>query len=351
MNNPLKIVTLCSGYDSQCLALEYLKDELPNFEYELVAWSEIDKNAILAHDLLFPQYADRNKGDMKCIDWSGIEDFDILFYSTPCQDFSISGYGKGGEEGSGTRSSLLWYTRNAVLAKMPKVLIMENVKNLLAYSHVDTFDKWIAELASYGYKTYYRVTNATDYGVPQDRNRIIAISFLMPDKRFRWPKPNKSYSLLDYIDDTWTDSEEANDFELFLLDSGQDALDLYTEFAIANGTKPLKDGGEVTFCSRPSNAANTLTCSTNRVTDCLLYGRRYPQTGLMRLRNGEVSLRGLSSRERYRLMGVRDKDIDKLLTISPSASPHVKLAGNSIVVDVLKHTFKEIITQDIQSLY
>lgn len=69
--HPLRVVTLCSGYDSQCLALKYLKDSHPDFEFDLVAWSEIDKSAITAHNVLFPEYKDRNLGDMSKIMWGG----------------------------------------------------------------------------------------------------------------------------------------------------------------------------------------------------------------------------------------------------------------------------------------
>lgn len=69
--NPLKVFTAFSGYDSQCLALERLKKHDKDFEYDLVGWSEIDKYAIQAHNILFPQYEDRNFGDISKIDWGG----------------------------------------------------------------------------------------------------------------------------------------------------------------------------------------------------------------------------------------------------------------------------------------
>lgn len=94
--HPLRVVTLCSGYDSQCMALDRLTKYEPTFAYDLVAWSEIDKNAIKAHNLVYPQYADRNLGDMTKIDWSKVPDFDFLTYSTPCQDFSNAGKQMGG---------------------------------------------------------------------------------------------------------------------------------------------------------------------------------------------------------------------------------------------------------------
>lgn len=88
----IKVFTSFSGYDSQCLALQYL-----GLDYELVGWSEIDKYAIQAHDALFPQWKDRNYGDISGIDWAQVPDFDLFTYSSPCQDFSNAGLQKGGE--------------------------------------------------------------------------------------------------------------------------------------------------------------------------------------------------------------------------------------------------------------
>lgn len=191
--HPLRVVTLCSGYDSQCLALKYLQDEHPDFAFDLVAWSEIDRNAIVAHSLLFPEYRDRNLGDMALIDWSKVPDFDLLTYSTPCQSVSNAGLRKGIEEGSGTRSSLLWYTRNAIKSKHPKYLLMENVKGLTNDKFRPFFLKWLSELESYGYNSFYRVLNAKDYGVPQNRERIFVVSILRteddPEPQFSFPSP------------------------------------------------------------------------------------------------------------------------------------------------------------------
>lgn len=82
----LRVFTAFSGYDSQCLALDRLKANFPDFDYELVGWSEIDKYAIQAHNALYPQWADRNFGDISKIDWSQVPDFDLFTYSSPCQE-------------------------------------------------------------------------------------------------------------------------------------------------------------------------------------------------------------------------------------------------------------------------
>ena len=195
-DNPLRVVTLCSGYDSQLMAIRNL-----GIPYECVGRSEIDKFAIRAHDAVFPEIADRNLGDMTKIDWSKVDDFDLLFYSTPCTDFSNAGKQAGGEEGSGTRSSILWWTRYAILEKKPKYLIMENVKALVSGKFITLFRKWLDELTSYGYTNFCQVLNAKDYGIPQNRERIFVVSVL-GDAWFSFPQPQElKLRLKDLLED------------------------------------------------------------------------------------------------------------------------------------------------------
>lgn len=179
----MRVVTLCSGYDSQLLALRNI-----GIPYECVGWSEIDKYAIAAHNALFPELTDKNLGDMTKIDWDTVPVHDLLFYSTPCTDFSNAGKQAGGEEGSGTRSSILWYTRNAIIAKKPTYLVMENVKALVSDKFRPLFLKWLDELTSYGYTNFCQVLNAKDYGIPQNRERIFVVSIKDADW-FDFPHP------------------------------------------------------------------------------------------------------------------------------------------------------------------
>lgn len=195
-DNPLRVVTLCSGYDSQLMAIRNL-----GIPCDLIAWSEIDKYAIRAHDAVFPEYADRNLGDMTKIDWTKVPDFDLLTYSTPCTDFSNAGKQAGGDEGSGTRSSILWYTRNAIIQKKPKFLLMENVKALVSDKFRPTFLKWCDELTSYGYTNFCQVMNAKDYGIPQNRERIFVVSIL-GEAWFSFPQPRElTIRLKDILED------------------------------------------------------------------------------------------------------------------------------------------------------
>lgn len=187
----ITVGTLCSGYDSQCMALDRLKEMYPDFDYELVFWSEIDKYACQSHDAVYPQYKDRNLGDMTKIDWSQIKDpVDLLTYSTPCTDISNAGLQKGLEEGSETRSSVLWHTRKAILALKPKYLMLENVKALVQQKFLPDFNKWLTELESYGYNNYWQVCNAKNYGVPQNRERVFVISIRKDvDGGYIFPEP------------------------------------------------------------------------------------------------------------------------------------------------------------------
>ena len=187
----LNVITLFSGYDSQALALNRL-----GLPYDLAAWCEIDRHAITAHNALFPQWKDRNLGDVSQVDWaewhaSHPQPIDLLTYSSPCQDFSSAGLQRGGEEGSGTRSGLLWETERAVRELRPRHLVFENVGGLVSDKFIDLFNRWQARLNTYGYTNFQQLMNAKDYGVPQNRLRIFMVSILDCQRAYYFPKPFK----------------------------------------------------------------------------------------------------------------------------------------------------------------
>lgn len=221
----LRVFTTFSGYDSQCLALDRL-----GIDYELVGWSEIDKYAIMAHNALFPQWADRNYGDISKIDWSQVSDFDLFTYSSPCQDFSQAGKQAGGEKDSGTRSSLLWECQKAIEAKRPKYCLMENVAALVSDKFVKLFNRWQLTLERMGYKNFPKVLNAKDYGVPQNRERIFLVSVLADvNHRFYFPQPQKlNIRLKDIL-------EKNVDEKYYLSDSIIEKMNEHKERNKANG--------------------------------------------------------------------------------------------------------------------
>lgn len=223
----IRLVTLCSGYDSQAIAMQLLVDAARQGGhtalFELMAWSEFDPEkaktplerqpAVVAHNLLFPQWKDRNLGDMTKIDWTafvehlketGDDDIDMLTYSTPCQSISQAGKRAGIKKGSGTRSSILWYTEEAIRALHPKFLLQENVRALVNKENIGDFREWQQVCSDCGYDNYWAILNAKDYCVPQNRERVFMLSVrrdlgLPP---YRFPKTFKLLkSIADVLDE------------------------------------------------------------------------------------------------------------------------------------------------------
>lgn len=159
-----------AGYGSQALAME-----MARIPYESVGISEIKPEALTAYWALHGYV--RNYGDISKVNWDKVPDFDLFTYSFPCTDISRIGDKAGLAEGTGTSSSLLWECEKAILAKHPKWLLMENVRDLLSAKFRSDFEQWIARLETMGYNNYYKVINAKDY-IPQNRERIFMVSIL-----------------------------------------------------------------------------------------------------------------------------------------------------------------------------
>lgn len=183
------MITLFSGYDSQALAMERLKRDYGlQFDYELVAWCEIDGMAIHAHNALFPQWADRNVGDICKVNPEELPDCDCITWSFPCTNISSAGKQLGLAKDSGTASSLAWECMKIFRAKRPKFLLMENVRALTQKKFMPDFMLLQKELEVLGYTNFWQVLNAKDYGVPQNRERVFMVSIL-GDAAFEFPKP------------------------------------------------------------------------------------------------------------------------------------------------------------------
>lgn len=195
----INVITTFSGYDSQCLALRKA-----GIEFDLVAWAEFDPQskqplekqpAVIAHNLLFPEYKDRNLGDMAKADWQKFKgiDIDLFTYSFPCTDISQAGLMKGLSRDSGTRSSCLWYCEAAISTLRPKYLLMENVKALVSKKFMPDFMQWYDVLQDIGYTNYWSIMNAKDYGVPQNRERVFMVSIRndLDRESFLFPSPFK----------------------------------------------------------------------------------------------------------------------------------------------------------------
>lgn len=180
----LKLFSLFSGIGAFEKALERLK-----IEYELVGFSEIDKYAIKSYCAIHNVNENKNYGDITKINENTLPDFDIMTWGFPCQDISITGKMKGIKEGK-TRSGLYYEGYRILKAKKPKISIIENVKNLVSKKFKNEFESILNDLANLGYNNYWKVLNAKDYGIPQNRERVFIISIRkdIDNNTFKFPE-------------------------------------------------------------------------------------------------------------------------------------------------------------------
>ena len=420
----LRVFEAFSGYGSQSIALRNL-----GIEHEVVAISEIDKYAIKAYEAIHGPIL--NLGDISKIDVNDIPQHDLFTYSFPCQDLSVAGKQKG--LGKGTRSGLLYECEKVIEHCRPKYLLLENVKNLVGKKFKDDFDKWLEYLEGLGYTNYWKVLNAKDYGVPQNRERVFVISILGEHEPFEWPTPiplDKCIAdiLEDEVDEKYYLSKEIQkrfkitnqnkniigttkpDFrtigqrDLVYDKNGIMGALVATDYKqpkqilIPQATKKgyiemdlpgicdlsypnsktrrgrVQEGGKV---SPTLTAASQDICYIDYKDEavelpCICASRgRNPENPSDRTPGAPTEqrlefntkgtsntittvqkdnyvvettyrIRKLTPRECFRLMGMSDDDIDKIQNAGISNTQQYKIAGNSIVVNVLEAIFKNL---------
>ncbi len=179
----LKVLELFGGIGAIRKAFER-----QNIPHKVVDYVEIDEFAVKSYNAMFGT----NFEPQDISKWDKDIEVDFIMHGSPCQDFSIAGLQRGGDEGSGTRSSLMYETVRLVKKLNPKYVVWENVKNLVSDKHYHNFRKYLNTMEDFGYNNYYQVLNAKDYGVPQNRERVFTVSirkdidhkqFYFPDKQ------------------------------------------------------------------------------------------------------------------------------------------------------------------------
>ena len=404
----MRVLELFSGYGSQALALENLGID---FKSDI---SEIDKYAIQAYNQLHGET--HNWGDITKIDETKLPYYDLITYSFPCQDISLAGLQKGLDCGTGTRSSLLWECERIIRAVKPKYLLMENVKNLVGEKHKHNFIRWLHVLEMMGYQNYWKVLNAKDYGVPQNRERVFVVSIL-GCQQYLFPNPIKltkrlkdvlesevdeKYYLSQRLIDGFLDKQARGDtfaarginirekdgyastltarmWKMGITDNYiQEPLLIkentskgYTQAVVGDSINLEQPNSETRRGRVGHQVAQTLTTACNQGVvqlgnivhtgnwDNPERGRIYSDEGvspaLSTMQGGGLEpkilknyrIRKLTPRECWRLMGVKDEQFDKLHDLSNTQL--YKLAGNSIVVDVLMGIFKNLFISDEKS--
>lgn len=141
-----------------------------------VVWAnEVDPYACKTYRLNFNGASFLDEGDIYDIDANSIPDMDILTAGFPCQAFSIAGYRRGFND---ERGVLFYEVMRVVRVKKPRIIFLENVKNLKTHDRGNTFSVIRSLLSEEGYEVVYKVLNTTEYGnIPQNRERIYVVAF------------------------------------------------------------------------------------------------------------------------------------------------------------------------------
>lgn len=301
----IKYLSLFSGIGAFEKAMTNLK-----IPYELVGFSEIDKYASKSYCAIHNVDESLNYGDITKIDEKQLPKVDFITYGFPCQDISLAGKRKGffDEDGNKTRSGLFFDAVRIIKETQPKVAIAENVKNLVSKSFKERFQIVLEALDDAGYNNYYKVLKASDFGVPQERERIFIVSIRkdVDSGIFEFPEP---YELKTFFKDIL---EENPDSSYNMSDVAIATLNKYKP------KKPIK-----------LDVAPTLTCELAH-----LHGKNlYPKICCMFEHLG-MRPRHLTLKEGFRLMGFEDKDVEACISAKVSKTQIYKQTGNSIVVDV-----------------
>lgn len=174
-----KMIDLFAGIGGIRLGFEQAFKDI-----ECVFTSEIDKHAVQTYQANFGN--EIVYGDITQIDEESIPDHDILLAGFPCQPFSQAGLKKGFTD---TRGTLFFDIERILLAKRPRAFLLENVKQLKGHDKGRTLQVILEHLEQAGYKVFYDILKARDFGVPQNRERIYLVGFLDHSVEFEFPKP------------------------------------------------------------------------------------------------------------------------------------------------------------------
>ena len=297
--------------------------------HEVVGISEIDKYAILSYEAIYGKT--NNYGDISKV--NKLDYADLWTYGFPCQDISIAGQLKGLVKNE-TRSGLLYEVGRLLLEsqkhnELPKYLIMENVKNLVGKRFIEDFNKWLNFLETLGYKNYWKVLNAKDYGVPQNRERVFCVS-LKRKITFNFPD-----TML--LDRKLKDVLESKVNQRYYLS------DVMINYCLGVNQKesnfPRKERFIANITRKNSQIANTISTSEgNRPVSNFVLDKECDTT----LESLSGHIRKLTPKECWRLMGFNDEDFNKANKVCSNTQLY-KQAGNSIVVPVLEKILQNLL--------
>ncbi len=304
---------------------------------------------------------ERSKNLVSIVDVKGKDlpnNIDLLTYSFPCQDLSVAGYWHGNKSGidrnAHNRSGMLWEVERILLERyntgleLPKMLLMENVSNIIGARNIANFNDWQKSLEKMGYFNEVFTLNASNFGVPQKRVRTYMLSVLCKtlDIRERVEQfffannlekhfyPKKCKKLKYYIKDNYNDSKYKKEADECQANDTPSRREIY------------KDNVKIIENGKVNDELIVPTVTTKQ--------DRHPNSGVIDYNIGDKNkcqYRFLTPRECFLLMGFEEKDFDSIIS-EPIFSKDdkkfytrdklYKLAGNSIVVNVLEEIFKQV---------
>ena len=321
MENGLKYLSLFSGIGSPEMALRDL-----GIDYDLIGFSEIDTKAIKSYCAIHKVSEDKNLGDITKVDIEALPiGFDLLTHGSPCQDFSFAGLKKGGDEESGTRSSLMWNTVEIVAHSKPKYVIWENVKGVLAKAHIHNYNKYLDKMNELGYNNYSKLINSKDFGVAQSRERLFVVSIRkdIDNNTFEFPKP---YSYNVVLRDILDDEVDEKYYTKKVLNPRRTKN--YIQYD--NSGKGYNSQGARLYYLDTQMC--TLTKSSGGDKTKVL------------LDESTMKARRLTPKEAWRVMGFSDEDYEVAKADEyQSDSSLYSQAGNSIVLPVIKEILRSLL--------
>ncbi|MBF0209009.1 MAG: DNA cytosine methyltransferase [Oligoflexia bacterium] len=298
---------------------------MKGFDAECVFASEWDKSAA---ETYYSNYKITPKGDITKIKEKEIPNHDMLCAGFPCQSFSISGKQRGFED---TRGTLFFDVARIVKHHKPKVVLLENVSNFEKHDNGKTLETVIWALKEIGYVVFYKVLNASDYGLPQNRERIFIVCLRNDLKidNFEFPKPYETKtSLFDILEKKPLKAKIINRTDIVFTKSFEPQMNLFGRIELPN--KPIQIG----YVNKGGQGERIYSPFGHAITLSAYGGGVGAKTGLYLI---DGVIRKLSPRECARLQGFPDSfKIDSSLTQS------YKQFGNSVAVNVVKAIIKEI---------
>ena len=334
ITKPIRLIELFAGVGTQAMALRDLgADFVHHRVVEMDPFAIKSYNAIHGTSFVPTGIATVSALDLKITDTDRYEY--IMTYSFPCQDLSKAGKQKGMSKGNGTRSGLLWEVERLLKElnetdSLPQVLLMENVPDVIGTKNIKDFNEWYSFLESIGYQSYYKLLNAKDYGVPQNRNRCFMVSAL-GDYNYTFPKPVPLKKRLRDVLEIEVD-------EKYCLS------DEYVERLLQRNKEQKDKGNGHIFKPKTENdMSNAITTRQRGSSDDTYVIQICPTitTETFHENNFIWHIRKLTPLECWRLMDYSDEDFYKAQAVSSNTQLY-KQAGNGIAKAVLMAIFKEM---------